>query len=366
MIDQGVFSPDYATARQRFCDFASEMGWPVESFRREGQGNGPQEEPLVTDVACSGGGDPEKVLVVSSGVHGVEGFFGSAVQLELLRRWQKSGPPPIKCLLLHALNPFGFAWRRRFDENNVDLNRNFLLPGERFQGAPETYAKLDTFLNPRRPPSRWEPFMAKAVWLIVRHGMTALRQAIASGQYDFPRGLFFGGLGPSVLQPWLEENLPRWLQGSQAVVHLDFHTGLGPKGGCKLLIDYPLKDQQRARLAEWFGSNSFEESANSGIAYEARGGLGRWCVNKQFAPDYLYTCAEFGTYGPVTVLKGLRAENQAQHWAQPGDPRTKAAKEQLAELFCPRDPSWRSHVVEKACELVDQAVAGLGGGAASR
>lgn len=357
MTDQGVFSPDYATARMRFCDLASELGWQVESFSREG--NGPQGETLLTDVACSSGGDPTKVLVVSSAVHGVEGFFGSAVQSALLRRWQKEGPLPVKCVFLHALNPFGFAWRRRFDENNVDLNRNFLLPAEAFEGAPETYAKLDAFLNPHRPPSGWELFMAKAVWLIARHGMTALRQAIASGQYEFPQGLFFGGNGPSTLQSLLEENFPRWLQGSENVVHLDLHTGLGPKGTCKLLIDYPLKDQQRTCLAKWFGEDAFEESQTSGIAYEARGGFGRWCVAKPWAPKYLYACAEFGTYGSVTMLKGLRAENQAHHWCQPDDPRTMAAKEQLTELFCPRDPAWRSQVIRRSCELVDQAVAGL-------
>ncbi|PQO38227.1 M14 family metallopeptidase [Blastopirellula marina] len=357
MNDQDVFSPDYATARTRFCDLASKLGWQVESFPREG--TGPQGEPLVTDAACSSEGDPAKVLVVSSAVHGVEGFFGSAVQWALLRRWQKEGPLPIKCLFLHGINPFGFAWRRRFDENNVDLNRNFLLPGETFAGAPETYAKLDEFLNPHRPPSSWEPFMAKAAWLIVRYGMTALRQAIATGQYEFPQGLFFGGSRPSPLQSLLAENVPRWLQGSEDVVHFDLHTGLGPKGTCKLLIDYPLNDRQRTSLAKWFGEETFEESQTSGIAYEARGGLGRWCVAQQWAPNYLYTCAEFGTYGSVTMLKGLRAENQAQHWCPPKDPRAIAAKDQLAELFCPRDSVWRSQVIQRSYELVDQAVAGL-------
>lgn len=357
MTDQDVFSPDYTTARARFCDLASELGWQVESFSREG--SGPQGEPLVTDVACSSGGDPAKVLVVSSAVHGVEGFFGSAVQSALLRRWQKEGALPVKCLFLHGLNPFGFAWRRRFDENNVDLNRNFLLPDETFAGAPETYAKLNAFLNPRRAPSVWEPFLAKAVWLIARYGMTALRQAIASGQYEFPQGLFFGGSGPSSLQSLLEENVPRWLQGSEDVVHFDFHTGLGPKGTCKLLIDYPLNDQQRTKLANWFGEAAFEESQSSGIAYEARGGFGRWCVAKQWAPQYLYACAEFGTYGPVSVLKGLRTENQAHHWSPPEDPRTLAAKDQLTELFCPNDQAWRSQVIQRSRELVDQAVAGL-------
>lgn len=357
MREQELFSADYKTARDRFREAASQLGWQLESLPHDG--NGPQGEELTTDVAISKGGDPTKVLLITSGVHGVEGFFGSAVQLALLEKWQASGPPPVRCVLVHAVNPYGFAWRRRFDENNVDLNRNFLLPGERFSGSPDTYARLDSFLNPRRPPSSGEPFLAKAVWLIARYGMTALRKAIASGQYDFPQGLFFGGAEPSPANMLLENNFARWLEGSEDVVHLDFHTGLGPKGSDKLLIDYRLSEKQRQRLIDWFGNDAFEEGQTSKIAYDARGGFGRWCVKKEFAPDYLYACAEFGTYGPVTVLRGLRAENQAYHWCQPDDARVARTKDRLTDLFCPEDAGWRTQVIKRAKQLAAQAIDGL-------
>ncbi len=238
MSKLAAFSSDYATARQRFRQAASNLGWQLEAHPIGVAGQGGEE--LTIDVGCSSGGDPERVLVVSSGVHGVEGFFGSAVQVAVLEQWASATPPVTKCVFLHGLNPFGFSWLRRFDENNVDPNRNFLLPGERFEGAPEGYTQLDAFLNPRRPPSRWEPFTLKALWHIARHGMPTLRQAIAGGQYRYPQGLFFGGAGPSRVQQLLAENLPRWLGGSKCVAHLDFHTGLGPSGACKLLIDSPL------------------------------------------------------------------------------------------------------------------------------
>ena len=70
-------------------------------------------------------------------MHGVEALFGSAVQLAFMEqadgRLAASGGSGV--VLIHAINPFGFAWRRRFNENNVDLNRNFLL-------ADESYAAL--------------------------------------------------------------------------------------------------------------------------------------------------------------------------------------------------------------------------------
>ena len=37
------------------------------------------------------------------------------------------------------------------------------------------------------------PGLLKAALLIRRYGMSALKQTVAGGQYEFPQGLFFGG-----------------------------------------------------------------------------------------------------------------------------------------------------------------------------
>lgn len=347
------FSQNYAEAQRRFRAAATRLGFAIESHSIGV--NGPDGSELAFDVACSSG-DPANVLVVSSGVHGVEGYFGSAVQLAMLDRWSEGQLPQAKIVMLHGLNAYGFAWDRRFNEDNVDPNRNFLLPGQPFEGSPPGYAELDPFLNPKRPPASWEPFTAKAAWLIMRHGMKKLRSAIATGQYDYPQGLFFGGKGASRMQTILQQNMPRWLEGSQQVVHLDFHTGLGKSGTWKLLIDYKLTDLQQETLAKTFGPDSFEANDDSEIAYDARGGFGQWCVAQQFAPKYLFACAEFGTYSPVKVLAGLRAENQAHHWGKPEDASTVKAKQRLKELFCPASPAWRTTVIEQSEELIDRSL----------
>jgi hypothetical protein len=352
-----AFSVDYPTARERFRHAASRLGWQLEAYPISE--TGPRGEELTIDVGCSQYGDPERTLVLSSGVHGVEGFFGSAVQVALLEKWASESPPSTKCVFLHGLNPFGFAWLRRFDENNVDPNRNFLLADEPYEGSPAGYADLDAFLNPRQSPSRWEPFTLKALWMIGRYGIPALRQAVAAGQYEFPRGLFFGGAGPSRMNQLLGEHMERWLRGSARVVHLDFHTGLGRTGTCKLLIDYPLTEEQRTRLTNWFGTGAFEACDSSGMAYDARGGFGRWCVSQKYAVDYLFACAEFGTFGPIQVLAGLRAENQAHHWGRPSAVSSVRAKHRLKELFCPSAEAWRSQVLGQSLDLVGRAHQGL-------
>ncbi|MFO0914059.1 MAG: DUF2817 domain-containing protein [Pirellulales bacterium] len=352
-----TFCDDYFSARQSFREAASNLGWELESHPIEPLG--PNGQSLTTDVAISANGDPRRVLVVSSSLHGVEGFFGSAVQIAQLRKWARTGPPTCKCVFVHALNPYGFAWGRRADERNVDPNRSFLLPGEEYTGCADGYRRLDPLLNRPCPPDRWEFFTLRALGLIARHGMPALRQAVAAGQHEFPRGLFYAGAGPTSIQALITANMPRWLDGSQSVIQLDFHTGLGAHGQCKLLIDYPLSDRQRRQLSDWFGPDSYESCHSEGISYEARGGLGRWSVAQHWAANYLFACAEFGTYGPLAVLAGLRAENQAHHWAQPNDAATRASKQRLKELFCPAAAAWRARVISQSCELVGRGVRGV-------
>jgi Protein of unknown function (DUF2817) len=216
-------------------------------------------------------------------------------------------------------------------------------------------------LNPHTPPSRWEPVTLKFLLAAIRYGIPALKQAAASGQHDYPQGLFYGGDRPSRMSEVLAAHFDAWLGESRQVVHLDFHTGLGDWATCKLLIDHPLTEDQHRRMSAWFGPHSFEELHSHGLAYSVRGGLGRWCVMRNRQRDYLYAAAEFGTCKPTTVLAGLRAENQAHHWGRPEDASTERAKQRLVELFCPQSEAWRARVLERSRQLVAQAIEGLAG-----
>ena len=67
------------------------------------------------------------LLVTISATHGVEGFCGSGAQVD----WLTLGGPEqlpagVAALMVHAINPHGFAWLRRVTEEGVDLNRNFV------------------------------------------------------------------------------------------------------------------------------------------------------------------------------------------------------------------------------------------------
>jgi hypothetical protein len=363
------FSDDYTTARQRFRAAAAALGWPVEAHAIEAPG--PGGETLTIDVAIGQLGATQAAssaapcLVVSSGLHGVEAFLGSALQLAVLQHWtaEAASVPPLRIVLMHALNPFGFAWLRRADQANIDLNRNFLLDGEAYRGSPPGYAELDHFLNPQHAPRRVDAFMLHALAQIARMGLPALKGAIAGGQFDFPRGLFYGGGGASRTQQIIASNLARWLGDCRQVMHLDLHSGLGKWGSYKLLIDYALRDEQRQTLRAWFGDGAFEENAarqgERQVAYATRGGFGQWCAATQRERRYLFAYAEFGAYDILRTIAALRAENQAHFWGQADDPQTRRAKLRLRELLCPASPVWRQRVVERGIALILQAARGL-------
>jgi hypothetical protein len=87
---------------------------------------GPEKEDLFIDVAQLGSNNPDSLLILISGTHGVEGFCGSGCQVGYLAdELYEVLPSKSGAILIHALNPFGFAWLRRVNEDNIDLNRNF-------------------------------------------------------------------------------------------------------------------------------------------------------------------------------------------------------------------------------------------------
>jgi hypothetical protein len=289
------------------------------------------------------------VLLHSSGLHGVEGYAGSAVQLALLER-----PPvlPTDCalVLVHALNPYGMAWRRRVNENNVDLNRNFLAPGERWEGAPSLYRSLDALLNPLTAPGA-DRFWWRLAALALRHGPRALKQAIAEGQYEFPRGLFFGGRalepGPRLYLDFLRRSFTR----AEYLLAIDMHTGLGPRGEETLVLEAGTGATPPTELARALGRN-LVDPATGDAAYRIRGGMGGafFAALPGTRTDFLLQ--EIGTYPAHVVLAALREENRC-HYHDGG--LAHPAKRALLEAFAPSSPSWRRQAVEKGVELLRAA-----------
>lgn len=282
-------------------------------------------------------------------MHGVEAYTGSAVQLALL-----DSPPALghddTLVVVHVLNPFGMAWLRRTNENNVDLNRNFLVNGEAFAGAPELYRALDPLLNPRSAPAR-DGFPLRAAAVSMRYGFHRVKQAIAEGQYEFERGLFFGGRelqpGPRLYCEWLRQHLA----GTEYVFALDLHTGLGRRGTDTVMPGEICVTAPHV-LGEALG-RVLVDPAKPSVAYTVRGSYGD-ALPRVLAPSRIdFVLQEIGTYPPLKVLHALREENRWHFHGGGGI--VHSAKQRLREALCPEAIDWRRKAISRGVTLARAA-----------
>jgi len=253
------------------------------------------------------------------------------------------------------MNPYGYSWARRVNENNVDLNRNFLLPGEPFQGAHPLYHHVYQTFDPHRRQRFYENYYLQAWWLIARHSKAALQSSLPIGQFDYPKGLFFFFFIPEQSQEYLKQHLLDWVPNAIEMTHLDFHTGLGRWADCRLLIDAAESEAN----SKWFRSCSpsydVECASENRTAYTARGSFGPWMKQVLFPQArYRYAAAEFGTYRPVRVLHALVDELRTHFSCQPNDGRYRRAKKLIRETFVPESVSWRQTASSRGIELCQQ------------
>ena len=359
------FSDNYREARKRFLDSIEELrDKGFEIFQEELPLNlkGPEDEDLIIDIAVVGSLESENLLLYSSGIHGVEGFAGSAIQLSVLDKLKNQSPFTDYCIIfIHIINPYGMAWHRRVNENNVDLNRNFLT---RHEGEPEGYKLIDSFINPQSIPNKFDPFfLINGLRLLLKYGFTNVKQWFAQGQYTRAQSLQFGGdkiqKGPELLLDWLEKNL----KNIKKAFGIDLHTGLGPSGYDTILVPDDISSSDYQILQKLFGDHVAALDPSKSVGYKITGDIHSGIV-KQFASiEWLCITQEFGTYNPARVFKNLRAENR---WTQNNNLNDEKlildhwSRKNLLSTFNPEDSVWQEKLINRGNEVFKIAQSYIG------
>lgn len=350
------FLPDYTAARERFRAQARARG--AELYRYPLAAQGSNSTTLSVDCAYLKGSTPGHLLIVSSGIHGIEAYAGSAIQRCFLDRCPQNHAPDL--LLVHVLNPYGFAYGRRANENNVDLNRNGLA---RFPGPPNpAYAELADLLAPASAPGETAPLWPGLVRYALRRGIAMTVQAIAGGQYAFPKGLFYGGTSREDSLSAYEAVLTDVrLGGAHTVMHIDLHTGLGRYGRHQLISHLPADARAFKRIRAWFPEHPVtNETGSSAGCYAASGTLGSLTTAVLAAAEVFVLTFEFGTFGQPRLLQALREENRLHHYGEVHSPLGRAIKARLAACFCPADPRWRERALLSGMRVLTDACTAIG------
>lgn len=343
---------------------------------------GPEKETLRTDFCLlSHTSQANRLLLVTTGVHGCELYAGSAVVRAFLA--QLAAQPSLLPLgtalaVVHAVNPFGAAWARRENINNVDLNRNFL---------PNIQSKADfSLLDHKRKAfyaqygyildcSRAVSFrFLRNIMLKLRLGEEELVRILLPGQRQFPTMLFYGGntLQEEVLQltNLLNTRLLPPSHSFSQVLHLDLHTALGPWGQSTLIAAdedsvLPVKQGQDTEgLRHVLGKEGFPK-VEGDLVTNLPGFLTHIAGVKWRA-----LVEEYGTYGKTKIYLTQVPEHVHYHrhsaWLQAYsrsqtsdfDPNylKSPEKNKIIEIFCPRSPAWEEKTLQAGCQTLRTAL----------
>lgn len=354
-LDTGVFPACYAVGRQQWLERLNKLPCRQQHLPYVCAGAGPNCETLVTDTTWIGNDDADRVVVLIAGTHGVEGFAGSAIEIDLLDLLAAGKiVPPKNCaiLLIHALTPWGYAWLRRCDADGVDLNRNAVDFSKPLPENPD-YDRLRPALFAGDVEQRQRAFVEYGQ----RFGRVALEKAISGGQYRDPAGPFYGGRAPAHGRRVCEALIERYALRKRRLAVIDLHTGLGSYGYGEIICDHRPESAGAAVARQWYGDSVTLPLAGTSSSVPKLGLL-----------DYLWQAImddlscfitlEFGSFSTDQLFEILLRDHQL--WAEADNDVARFAHGQVMRRhFCPNDPAWQEMVLFRARQVIGQALRGV-------
>jgi hypothetical protein len=352
------FPSSFAEAQAKFRDAARDAGARLSTFKNPAPA--PAGVTLSTESAWLGPSHAERLLILLSGTHGVECFCGSGLQIGFLDSGLAAErPDSTAILMIHAINPSGFAWSRRVTEGNVDLNRNFVDHKRPYPRNP-AYEQLREAICPRD----WSPAGQAAANAILDdyarvNGEMALQTAISQGQYIDPAGLFFGGRAPTWSNLILREILRREAGAARLVAFVDLHTGLGPYGVGEIINNHLTGHPGFQRVKDWFGAEATSSEEGSSSSATVIGDTNIGIDESLPLAAVAGITLEFGSAPLIDVREALRADNWLYVHGKPDSAEGRAITTQLRKAFYPDKDDWRDMVWERAVDVTRRTLASL-------
>ena len=352
------FSTTYSEARQKFVAAVNNSDCKLEHYQNPNTGF--DNEELYTDVATCNLANASKILVLGSGTHGVEGFAGSAIQTGLLLSGiTQNLPEDVGLVFYHALNPYGFSQLRRFNEDNVDVNRNFVTHTKPYP-PNKGYDELAWIIEPDSL-SLWNSVKANTglAWYRLTKGKAWLQQAISQGQFNHPHGLFFGGNSRSWSNQTLETIIKRHLSSAARVIIIDIHTGLGEYASVEMITEAAKNSDNYRRMYKIWGDKLKNPASGESVSPPVKGPLKRGFTRALPGTDLLAVSMEFGTSPPLDIFWAMRAENYLHHHPNDQDTNFQEIKSELKRVFYPENDDWKRAIWLQGKESVQQALNNL-------
>ncbi len=355
----GSFYNTYAQVRAHLQELIAEFAADGVTVEGESFAVDAEDELYIDSFYLPSTADKTNLVVLTTGVHGVEGYIGS-VMLDVFFRevYPTLDTSDTGILVVANVNPYGMKYQRRYNENNVDLNRNFILDWDSFdRDSNKEYPKVDTFLGPtgKIGNALWHEagFYLSLGKTAITQGADTVSDALLTGQYRYPQGVYYGGDGDEISTQYLKSVFAQCLDsGYENVVHIDIHSGYGPRYNM-VIFNSVYETMTEAESQKAFGYDYI--IAHDSEAFYATTGdttdfFYRLAQQKQTDTQLFSTCFEFGTIGDsffdsILSLKYTVDENR-NHWYPTDDSiSAQIVHENYMELFYPTEVQWREKTV---------------------
>jgi hypothetical protein len=353
------FSATYFEARDKFLAAAKARGLAIESHLNPTT-KGPGGEALYADVVTLGRADAPHRLTMVSATHGVEGFCGSGCQTAFLASEQSQDlPEDLSITLLHAHNPHGFAWVRRVNEDNVDLNRNYV---DFTKPLPENkeYDKLrDAIVLSALSDDSLKTANHAITKFGKAHGFDRVQEAITKGQYHDPQGLYHGGTKPTWSNKLFRSVVQDKIASASRAALIDFHTGLGPYGYGEIITEYELDDPAYKRAHDWYGGDITSTIGGDSSSAALVGTTDLAFHNELPGMEAVAIALEFGTESSDKVFAATRADNWLHLFGELDSDEGRAVKRQIRDAFYPDKDDWKEMILARAAEVISMTITGI-------
>lgn len=300
------------------------------------------------------------LIVLTTGVHGMEGYIGATMLDAFFQElYPTLDVSDTGVLVVANVNPYGMKYFRRYNENNVDLNRNFILDWDSFDlSSNKEYPKVDTFLGPTGKIGNglWHEvgFYLSLGKTAITDGADTISDALLTGQYEYPQGVYYGGNGDEASTVYLKDVFSQCLDSNyENIVHIDLHSGYGPRYNM-VIFNSVYETMSEAESQKAFGYDhiiAYDSESFYATTGDTTDFFYRLAEQKQAKASLFSTCFEFGTIGDaffdtILSLKYTIDENR-NHW-YPTDNATSAeiVRQNYLELYYPTETAWREKTVE--------------------
>jgi hypothetical protein len=309
----------------------------------------------------------ENLVIVSTAQHGIEGYVGSAMLKVFTAEFApRINPENTGLLLIHAINPWGMKHGRKVNENGVDLNRNFILNGVFDKSVNPQFSNLRNFLAPSYRAHSFGIenlfFVTRIIKALITEGASSISTAALLGQYVDSKAMYYGGDRQEEETQVVIRLFREALENYQNVIHLDQHSGYGPRYQMSLTL-VPPEPRTSAELSAKFHYPLVLKGDNQEF-YETHGDMCA-CLyelrNAEFPEKPVFATAfEFGTYGEslmqrIHSLRTMILESQLYWHGAANKATVQKIRHDFQQLYFPAQAKWR----EKALADGRRAFAGI-------